>query len=214
MTVMTKPLVAAPRAQVVLTNPHEDCLPHDAAAVHIEPYLDRTWVLTDGRSRIASFENRLDAKNGLSAALGHTVCWFIGRRAELPPVARSEDEETRTPHCDASRAVFFQGRKMVSITRADARAYIVRRQGEGAKTRRSTESWVYSSRCSRTAVRNLERAGVPRSQAMKPVGHKTEAIYRRYAIVSAADLDVASERLATMFAVNNGVNNGQKSGNL
>jgi integrase len=35
----------------------------------------------------------------------------------------------------------------------------------------------------RTAVRNLERAGVPRSTAMQMVGHKTEAIYRRYAIV-------------------------------
>ena len=35
----------------------------------------------------------------------------------------------------------------------------------------------------RTAVRNLERAAVPRSAAMAMVGHKTEAIYRRYAIV-------------------------------
>jgi integrase len=34
----------------------------------------------------------------------------------------------------------------------------------------------------RTAVRNMERAGVPRSTAMKMVGHATEAIYRRYAI--------------------------------
>jgi integrase len=34
----------------------------------------------------------------------------------------------------------------------------------------------------RTAVRNLERAGVPRSAAMAMVGQQTEAIYRRYAI--------------------------------
>lgn len=34
----------------------------------------------------------------------------------------------------------------------------------------------------RTAARNLERADVPRPAAMKMVGHKTESIYRRYAI--------------------------------
>ena len=34
----------------------------------------------------------------------------------------------------------------------------------------------------RTAVRNLERAGVARSTAMSMVGHETESIYRRYAI--------------------------------
>lgn len=38
----------------------------------------------------------------------------------------------------------------------------------------------------RTAVRNLERASVPRSTAMAMVGHKTESIYRRYAIVDEA----------------------------
>jgi integrase len=35
----------------------------------------------------------------------------------------------------------------------------------------------------RSAVRTLERSGVPRSTAMAMVGHKTESIYRRYAIV-------------------------------
>ena len=38
----------------------------------------------------------------------------------------------------------------------------------------------------RTAVRNLERAGVPRSAAMAMVGHKTESIYRRYTMVDVA----------------------------
>ncbi len=47
----------------------------------------------------------------------------------------------------------------------------------------------------RSAVRNLERAGVPRSVAMKMTGHKTEAVYQRYAIVSTADLAEATRRL-------------------
>ncbi len=48
----------------------------------------------------------------------------------------------------------------------------------------------------RTAVRNLERACVPRSVAMKLVGHKTESIYRRYAIVAKQDLVDGLKRLA------------------
>ena len=47
----------------------------------------------------------------------------------------------------------------------------------------------------RTAVRNLERAGVPRSVAMKLTGHKTEAVYRRYAIVCEADLSEGLKKL-------------------
>jgi integrase len=47
----------------------------------------------------------------------------------------------------------------------------------------------------RTAVRNLERAGVPRATAMMMVGHKTEAIDRRYAIVSETDLKAAAAKL-------------------
>ena len=50
----------------------------------------------------------------------------------------------------------------------------------------------------RSAVRNLERAGVPRSVAMKLTGHKTEAVYRRYAIVCEADLSEGLKKLARL----------------
>jgi integrase len=50
----------------------------------------------------------------------------------------------------------------------------------------------------RTAVRNLERAGVPRSAAMKMVGHKTESIYRRYAIADEAMLREGAAKLSAL----------------
>lgn len=48
----------------------------------------------------------------------------------------------------------------------------------------------------RTAVRNLERAGVPRSAAMSLVGHRTQAMYQRYAISDQALLTHAGDLLA------------------
>jgi integrase len=50
----------------------------------------------------------------------------------------------------------------------------------------------------RAAVRNFERAGVSRSVAMKLTGHKTESIYRRYAIVNEADLAEGMRKVALM----------------
>ncbi|HVT38561.1 MAG TPA: hypothetical protein VHE78_05945 [Gemmatimonadaceae bacterium] len=52
----------------------------------------------------------------------------------------------------------------------------------------------------RTGVRNLERAGVSRSVA-KLTGHKTEAVYRRYAITSAADLQEGVGKLSALHDV-------------
>jgi hypothetical protein len=74
-------------------------------------------------------------------------------------------------------------------------------------------AWMYDKVCSlagvpgrlvhdfrRTAVRNLERAGVPRSAAMKLTGHKTDAVYRRYAITHATMLQEAAAKLDAFLA--------------
>jgi integrase len=64
--------------------------------------------------------------------------------------------------------------------------------------------------CRRTTVRNLERAGVSRSVAMQLTGHKTESVYRRYAIVSSGDLAEAARKLQTMTTSGN--QSGQNTG--
>jgi integrase len=47
----------------------------------------------------------------------------------------------------------------------------------------------------RTAIRNLERDGVPRSVAMAMVGHQTEEVYTRYAIVDEAMIREAAVKM-------------------
>jgi integrase len=50
----------------------------------------------------------------------------------------------------------------------------------------------------RTAVRNLERATVSRSAAMQMTGHRTEAVFRRYAITDSGVLKEAAGKLAAL----------------
>jgi hypothetical protein len=51
----------------------------------------------------------------------------------------------------------------------------------------------------RTAVRNLERTGIPRSAAMSMSGHKTESVYRRYAMVDESMLRDAAQKLTALY---------------
>jgi integrase len=82
---------------------------------------------------------------------------------------------------------------------------VVTPQGVGPWRRGFARAWLTACRRAgvpgrllhdfrRTAVRNLERAAVPRAVAMKLTGHKTESVYRRYAIVSDQDLREATLR--------------------
>jgi integrase len=52
----------------------------------------------------------------------------------------------------------------------------------------------------RTAVRNLERAGVPRPIAKKITGHRTDQIYERYCIVDERDMAEGVGKLADFLA--------------
>ena len=74
---------------------------------------------------------------------------------------------------------------------------VVNPEAPPAQQRKKATKLLHDFR--RTAVRNLERAGVSRSVAMKLTGHKTESIYRRYAIVSESDLAEGVKKLDTLL---------------
>ena len=50
----------------------------------------------------------------------------------------------------------------------------------------------------RTAIDRMERLGLARSTAMVMVGHKTESVYRRYAITSGKTIEDAGAKLAAV----------------
>jgi integrase len=81
------------------------------------------------------------------------------------------------------------------------------KESEPQKTRKVPTRIFHDFR--RTAVRNLERAGVSRSAAMKITGHKTESVYRRYAIVDESDLREAGIKLAALQGSKVGAVNGK-----
>ncbi len=99
--------------------------------------------------------------------------------------------------------------------------YVFQRNGKPIRTFRA--SWANACEAAghpgmllhdlrRSAVRNMERAGLSRSVAMQLTGHKTEAIYRRYAITSEADLREGVARLNTIAGTIGGDN--RRSSNL
>lgn len=71
-------------------------------------------------------------------------------------------------------------------------------------------AWFHDMR--RTAVVNLERAGVPRSVAMKLTGHKTESVYKRYAIADLAALEEGVTKLARLHESRGGGTDTAQSG--
>jgi integrase len=66
----------------------------------------------------------------------------------------------------------------------------------------------------RSAVRTLERSGVPRSTAMAMVGHKTESIYKRYAIVDDAMHREAAAKLDAYAMDQQAAAKGKKRGQV
>ena len=117
---------------------------------------------------------------------GRTVAYL-----EIDELREMMDEQWRRHEALHPKGIlcpwlFFRGRGMPVKSLARAWRSACRRAGCPGRVPHDLR---------RTAVRNLERAGVPRKVAMTIVGHRTEAMYRRYDIVTESDLHAAAVKL-------------------
>jgi integrase len=124
-----------------------------------------------------------------------------GRMFPLVPELRRELEAQLERTADLERAT---GRIIPWLFHRDGQPIKSYRRAWKAACRKAGVPGRIPHDFRRTAVRNLERADVPRSAAMEMVGHKTEAIYRRYAIVDEATLRDGGERLARLHQLQDG----------
>jgi integrase len=133
---------------------------------------------------------------------------FAGGFVRLEPGTTKNNEGRAFPLIPELRALLERRQAITRrCERAQARiiAHVFHRYGRPIKSLR--RAWMTACRKAglpgllphdlrRSAVRNLERSGVSRSVAMRLTGHKTEAVYRRYAIVAENDLREAGTKLA------------------
>src|SRR5262245_14083826 len=123
--------------------------------------------------------------------------------------AGSGTEESGGPECSRSptpcaRSWTTSGANMRRSRRPGQSPFVFQRRGKRIKDFRA--AWAVACKAAgfpgripqdlrRSAVRNMDRLGLSRSVAMRLTGHKTEAVYRRYAITSEGDLREGVDRL-------------------
>jgi len=180
------------------------------------------------REQFVAVRAKLPAPLQPLATVAYWTGWRV--RSELQPLEwRNVDLKAETIRLDPGSTKNREGRVFMfggitemaeALAQLDAERKALKKQGtlcptvfqrHGKPIKSFRKAWQTACKAAgcpgriphdfrRTAVRNLERAGVARSTAMQMVGHKTEAIYRRYAIVSETDLREAGAKLGLLGA--------------
>jgi integrase len=135
---------------------------------------------------------------------------FVHSKLRIDPGEDKNQSGREFPFTPELETLFKQQRKLADRIQK-TRNVIVRAvffDADGAPVRSYRKGWKAATEASgvnriphdfrRTAVRNLEMAGVPRSTAMKMVGHRTQSIYSRYAIVDEGMMQEGARKLAIL----------------
>ena len=119
---------------------------------------------------------------------------FPALRAVLKQQRRYTDEWGRKLGQDVSWVFHRQGQRIRSYRRAWIRAC----RRVGALGANGHPKVPHDLR--RSAARRMEQAGLPRSISRRLIGHKTESVFQRYAVVASEDLRLGTEKLAALDA--------------
>jgi hypothetical protein len=143
-----------------------------------------------------------DASEQTSAAQAPCTTGGLGGSPAAPGGARPS--RSRHPPSAARIARIASGSSTVAINRSrpPQRGHASTSRSKARRISAAHAQWRgadFDVSLARSAVRNLERASISRSVAMKLTGHKTEPVYRRYAIVAENDLREAGTKLAAML---------------
>ncbi|MEQ1886589.1 MAG: site-specific integrase [Bryobacteraceae bacterium] len=167
---------------------------------HLKPLLAFAYYTGCRRGEILSLHwTQVDLQRGVVRLEAGTTKNDEARVLPLVPelqeilAERKRLRDLNHPQC--SWVFFHDGERIRSFKTAWAgactRAGLVNEAGE-------PEKLFHDLR--RTGVRNLVRAGVPETVAMRISGHKTRSVFDRYNITSEADLQDAAEKLAKHLA--------------
>jgi integrase len=175
---------------------------YEAVRALLKPdhYLATTIAFTYGwrKNEVLKLErSQLDLKAGtlrLEPGTKNGDGRLVFLTAELKSLLGAHLERIKAVERQTGRIIPYLFPHLRGSRRLGRRRYDFRKAWETA-CRRAGVPGMLRHDLRRTAVRNLERAGVPRSQAMKITGHRSEGVYRRYAIVSETDIKAAVAKL-------------------
>ena len=154
--------------------------------------------LADDRARLVPFDVILPAEfrdvRGHGNAHEAVTSPLLDTAADERPRMRQAREVPDVSHVNQSSGTISSSARSRSSTYPRLRRRIAvgtLRGGSGRNTKSSAAITLALSK----AVRNFGRAGVARSTAMQMSGHKTESIYRRYAIQDETTLREGSQKI-------------------